>query len=175
MISLIFLVLGLVVGAVHVYLNKQPRTKGRVAETFLVWFFVVSVGLLSVVFSISHTVFADATAASIDWPAGNPFQSEVAVANLTVGTLGILCYWIRGNFWIATVIAFSVQWLGAAVVHIRSIVVEANYAPNNAGLTFYLDILMPLVLIALLVYYLYAKRHEQGVSRTERPTRRRVV
>jgi hypothetical protein len=162
LISLIFLVLGLVVGAVHVYLDKQPRTKGRVAETFLVWFFVVSVGLLSVVFSISHTVFADATAASIDWPAGNPFQSEVAVANLTVGTLGILCYWIRGNFWIATVIAFSVQWLGAAVVHIRSIVVEANYAPNNAGLTFYLDILMPLVLIALLVYYLYAKRHEQG-------------
>ena len=160
MASLFFLVLGLVVGAVHVFLDKQPRTKGRVAEIFLQWFLVVSVGLLSVVFFISHTVFADSSAASIGWPAGNPFQYEVAVANLTIGTLGILCYWMRGNFWVASVIAFSVQWLGAAVVHIREIVVSANYAPNNAGLTFYLEIPMVVLLIALLAYYLHVSRHE---------------
>ena len=88
------------------------------------------------------------------------------MANLAVGILGILCYWMRGNFWIATVIGFSVWWLGDAVVHIRSIVVDANYAPNNAGVTFYLDILVPVFLIALLVYYLNAKRHEQGMSPT---------
>jgi Family of unknown function (DUF6790) len=93
----------------------------------------------------------------------------VAVANLTIDTLGILCYWIQGHFWVAAVTAFSVQWLGAAVVHIRDIVVAANYAPNNAGMTLYLDILLPVILIALLVYYLYAKRHEHGMSRTERP------
>jgi uncharacterized membrane protein len=173
--SLFFLVLGLVVGAVHVYLDKQPRTKGRVAEIFLLWLLVISVGLTSVFAFIAHTVFADATAASIGWPAGNPFQSEVAVANLAVGILGILCYWIRGNFWIATVIGFSVWWLGDAVVHIRSIVVEANYAPNNAGVTFYLDILVPVMLIALLVYYLYATRHEQGMSPMEPPTEQHVV
>jgi hypothetical protein len=166
LLSLFFLVLGLVVGAVHVYLDNQPRTKGRVAEIFLLWFLVITVGILSVFFFISHTVFADTTAASIGWPAGNPFQSEVAVANLTIATLGILCYWIRGNFWVATVIAFSVQWLGAAVVHIRDIVVAANYAPNNAGMTLYLDILMPMILIALLVYYLHLNRQ---------PLRRRVA
>ena len=160
LVSLFFLVLGLVVGAVHVYLDKQPRKKARVAQIFLQWLLVITVGILSFVFFISHTVFADTTAASIGWPANNPFQSEVAVANLTIATLGILCYWIRGNFWVATVIAFSVQWLGAAVVHIRSIVVAANYAPNNAGLTFYLDIVMPLILIALLAYYYHANRHE---------------
>jgi hypothetical protein len=160
LLSLVFLVLGLVVGAVHLYLDKQPRTKGRIAQIFLQWFLVVSVGVLSVFFFISHTIFADTTAASIGWPAGNPFQSEVAVANLTIGTLGILCYWIRGNFWTATVVAFSVQWLGAAVVHIRDIVVAANYAPNNAGMTLYLDILMPVILITLLAYYHYVNRHE---------------
>ena len=52
------------------------------------------------------------------------------------------------------------------MVHIRSIVVDANYAPNNAGVTFYMDILVPVFLIALLVYYLNAKRHEQGISPT---------
>jgi hypothetical protein len=156
------LVLGLVVGAVHLYLDKQPRTKGRVAEIFLLWLLVISVGLASISGFIAHTVFADTTAASIGWPAGNPFQSEVAVANLAVGILGILCYWMRGNFWIASVIGFSIWWLGDAVVHIRSIVVEANYAPNNAGVTFYLDILVPVILIVLLVYYLlHVNRQEE--------------
>jgi hypothetical protein len=159
--SLFFLVLGLVLGAVHVYLDKHPRTKARVAGIFLLWFLVISVGLASISAFIAHTVFADTTAASIGWPAGNPFQSEVAVANLTVGILGILCYWMRGNFWIATAIGFSVWWLGDAVVHIRSIVVEANYAPNNAGVTFYLDILVPVILIALLVYYLHVNGQEE--------------
>jgi len=46
-------------------------------------------------------------------------------------------------------------------VHIRSIVVEANYAPNNAGVTFYLDILVPVILIALLAYYLHVNRQEE--------------
>jgi hypothetical protein len=166
LLSLEFLVLGLVVGAIHLYLDKQPRTKGRVAEIFLLWMLVITVGVLSVFFFISHTLLAKTTAQSIGWPAGNPFQSEVAVANLAVGILGILCYWMRGNFWIATVIGFSVWWLGDAVVHIRSIVVDANYAPNNAGVTFYLDILVPVLLIALLIYYLNAKRHDQGMSPT---------
>jgi hypothetical protein len=169
MVSLVFLILGLVVGAVHTYLDKQPRTRVRVAQIILLWFLVITVGVSGVFAFIGHTVFADATAQSIGWPTGNPFQSEVAVANLSVGVLGILCYWMRGNFWIATVIGFSVWWLGDAVVHIRSIVVDANYAPDNAGVTFYLDILVPVLLIALLVYYLNAKRHEQGMSRTEPP------
>ena len=166
MISLFFLVLGLVVGAVHVFLDSQPRTRGRVAEIFLLWLLVIAVGILGILAFISHTVYADTTAASIGWPAGNPFQSEVAVANLAVGILGILCYWVRGNFWIATTIGFSVWWLGDAVVHIRSIVVEANYAPDNAGVTFYLDILVPVMLIALLVYHLRLNRQ---------PLRRRVA
>jgi hypothetical protein len=124
-----------------------------VAETFLLWLLVICVGIASVLTFAGDAFVADWMAASLGWPAGNPFQSEVAVANLSVGTLGILCYWKRGNFWLATVIAFSVWWLGAAVVHIRDIVVSANYAPNNAGVTLYMDILAPVILIALLIYY----------------------
>jgi hypothetical protein len=82
---------------------------------------------------IGHTVFAAQTAASIGWPAGNPFQTEVAVADLALGVLGILCYWIRGNFWVAAVLSTSIFLLGAAVVHIQQIVVAQNYSPDNAG------------------------------------------
>ena len=170
LVNLFFVVVGLVVGSVHVYLDKQTRTKGRVAEIFLLWLLVIVVGIGGIFAFIGHTVFADTTAASIGWAAGNPFQSEVAVANLTVGILGILCYWMRGNFWVATVIGFSVWWLGDAVVHIREIVVSANYAPNNAGVTFYLAIVFPVILIALLVYYLHVnKQVEHDRRHSENP------
>jgi hypothetical protein len=171
MLFLMIFVLCLVVGTVHLYLDKQPRTKGRVAEIFLLWLLVILVGLGSIFNFIAHTLLADSTAASIGWPAGNPFQSEVAVANLSYGVLGILCYWMRGNFWVATVIGFSIWFLGDAVVHIRDIVLSANYAPNNAGITLYIDILIPVILNALVVYYALESRHvEHGRSRTERPT-----
>ena len=62
--------------------------------------------------------------------------------------------------WLATVIAFAVWWPGAAFVHIKDIVVSGNYAPNNAGITVYMDILVPLILIALLTYYDRASRSE---------------
>ena len=126
LVGLFFLVLGLVIGAVHLFLDRQPRTKVRVAQIFLLWLLVITVGIQGIFAFMGHTIYADATAASIGWPAGNPFQSEVAVANLSVGVLGILCYWMRGSFWSATVIGFAVWFLGDAVVHIRSIVVEAN-------------------------------------------------
>ena len=169
MLFLICFVLGLVIGAVHLYRDKQPRTKRRVVETFLLWQLVISVGIASVLTFMGDAFFADRMAASLGWPAGNPFQSMVAVANLSVGVLGILCYWMRGNFWVATVIGFSVWWPGAAVVHIRDIVVSANYAPNNAGMTVYMDILVPVILIASLVYRDRVSRPEHERTHTEQP------
>ena len=169
MLFLLCFLLALVIGAVHLFRGKQPRTKRRVAETFLLWLLVVNVGIASVLTFIGDAFFADKMATSLGWPAGNPFQSLVAVANLSVGVLGILCYWMRGNFWVATVIGFSVWWPGAAVVHIRDIVVSANYAPNNAGMTVYMDILVPVILIVSLVYRDRVSRPEHERTHTEQP------
>ncbi len=113
---------------------------------------VINVGLGAMWGFIGHTIFAAQIAYSFGWHAGNPFQTEVAVANLAVGTLGILCYWIRGDFWTATVIATSIWLLGAATIHAVEIIAAGNYNPGNAGLIFCLDILSPLLLIALLIY-----------------------
>jgi hypothetical protein len=161
MLFLLCFVLALVIGAVHLYRDKQPRTNARVAEIFLLWLLVICVGVASVLTFIADAFFADRMAASLGFPAGNPFQTLVAVANLSIGVLGILCYWIRGNFWVATVIGFSIWWLGAGAVHIREILVSANYAPNNAGATPYMNILVPIVLIALLTYGKRAGRDER--------------
>lgn len=155
---LIFFVLGLAVAGLHVYRDKQPRTGGRVADIFLLWLLVINVGFGGLWAFMGHTFAANEVAESIGWPAGNPFQTEVAVANLAVGTLGILCYWIRGDFWTATVIATSIWLLGAATIHVVEIVGAGNYNPGNAGLIFYLDLATPLTLIALLAYRKFTTR-----------------
>ena len=150
---LILFILSLVVAGVHVYRDKRRRTGGRIAEIFLLWLLVINTGLGGIWAFVGHTVFAGQVAESIGWPAGNPFQTEVAVANLAIGTLGILCYWSRGGFWTATVIATSIWLLGGAAIHLLEIATASNYNPGNAGLIFYLDIVSPVVLIVLLVYY----------------------
>ncbi|MCQ8904725.1 MAG: hypothetical protein NQU45_03285 [Methanothermobacter sp.] len=56
----------------------------------------------------------DIIATYIEWPTGSPFQLEVAFANLSFGVLGLLSWKFRGEFWMATIIGFSVFYLGAA-------------------------------------------------------------
>ena len=166
---IIFFVLSFVVAGVHIYLDKQPRTGKRVAEILLLWLLVINTGFGGMFAFMGHTFAADEVAASIGWPADNPFQTEVAVANLAIGTLGILSYWIRGNFWTAAVIATSIWLLGAATIHVVEMVNEGNYNPGNAGIVFYMDIAGPLFLIALLAYSRYAGRARAGLANQERP------
>jgi hypothetical protein len=141
-----------VVGAVlHWRLKAKPRTGHRLLELLLQWSLVVNIGVAGLSGFFSHTARARETAEVIGWPPGNPFQSEVAVANLAFGVLGVLCSRLRGLWWWATAIGSGIFLLGAAVVHIQQIVETGNMAPGNAGVVLYWDILVPLVQLALLL------------------------
>jgi hypothetical protein len=66
----------------------------------------------------------------------------------------VLSFWLRGDFWSATVIVFAVFGLGAAYGHIRDTRLRHNYAPGNAGPILYInDVLLPLLLVVLLIVY----------------------
>ena len=97
-VFIILFVLSFVVAGVHIYRYERPRTGGRAAEILLIWLLVINIGFGGLYAFSGHLFAADEVAASIGWPAGNPFQTEVAVANLAIGTLGILSYWIRATF-----------------------------------------------------------------------------
>ncbi|HYB58931.1 MAG TPA: DUF6790 family protein [Candidatus Acidoferrales bacterium] len=148
-----FILVSVIVATIYLLIDKLPRTKHRIIEVFLLSFLVISIGIASLIGFVGHVFFADSTAVSIGWPAGSPFQQEVAFANLAIGILGITCVWLRGNYWVATVIAATIFLWGDAYVHIMDIVVRGNYAPGNAGGALYNDILVPLIAIVLLAAY----------------------
>lgn len=168
-VFIILFVLSFVVAGVHVLVDKQPRTGGRVAEILLLWLLVINTGFGGLYAFSGHVFAANEVAESIGWPTGNPFQTEVGVANLAIAALGILSYWIRGTFWTAAVVATSIWLLGAAAIHVREMAVEGNYNPGNAGVIFYMDIIGPLLLIALLVYSRHAGRARTGLADGQQP------
>jgi hypothetical protein len=119
----------------------------RMLENGLLWL----VGVQGWVYAGGHLFFADQVADSIGWGRGSPFQFEVGLANLSYGVLGVFASSYGRDWWLATVVAFSVFYLGAAVGHLRHIVVERNFSPGNAGPVLFIDIAVPLFLIWLYV------------------------
>jgi hypothetical protein len=156
----IFILITIVAALLNLFLSKQPKTINRVFEVFLVWFLFIMIGIGCIWAFIGHVFMSNFVATSIGWPAGNPFQLEVGVANLAFGILGILSIKIRDNFLLATVIAASIFLLGAGIVHITNIMQTGNMAPGNAGFALIIDLLIPIILICLLIGYKVTKKSE---------------
>lgn len=149
--QLIWIVLlGLMVSGTLVHV-KVAHT--GIVETFLLYFLVLQIGVGGLFCFVGHYFVADKVAKAIGWPAGNPFQTELAFSNLSLGVLGILCIWLRGNFWLATGIAYSVFFLGGAWVHIKEVLKEKNFSIAITGPVLYTDIVGPLAMIGLLIAY----------------------
>jgi len=150
------LIITILVAILAIFISKitfKPLNRKRIVEIFLLSFLVISIGFGSIWAFIGHFFLSAQVAANIGWAPGNPFQTEVAFANLAIGVLGLLCYWIRDNFWTATVISSSIFLLGDAYGHIVNMIQYSNYAPGNAGSILYMDIIGPIILIVLLIAY----------------------
>lgn len=146
--------------AIHLRAGRH-RDRSRRSEVVLMYLLGVSgaIGMFNVV---SHTVFGNDVAASIGWPAGNPFQTEVGFANLAIGIVGFMCFW-RYDFWLPAVIAKAVFAWGAGLTHVVDIVGTGNLASNNAGPIVAWDFFLPVAMIAL---YILAKRARDRVVMT---------
>jgi hypothetical protein len=127
----VYSILPLVLATIHIALDKSCRSRQRILEIFLLYFFGVGVGAGGIGGFFGHFFISDVVAQSIGWPKGNPFQLEVAFANLALGILGFLAMGQRDGFREATVIAVTVFGVGATIVHIMDIVQTGNLAPGN--------------------------------------------
>ncbi len=123
-IFLSILLLGLIgFFLIHLFASNEPRTPLRVTELFLLYQLIFSVGLTSLLAFYGLTFMTDFVAAFSGWPTC-PFAKLFGNVNLAFATLGILCIWIRGNFWLATILGTSIWLLGDAITHIIDMVVN---------------------------------------------------
>jgi hypothetical protein len=138
-----------------VVLAALSRNRRGTAERFLAWILLLPIGVTGLWAGVSHIFFPAVAAAYIGWQV-SPFQFEVGMADLAVGVTACIAFWQDLSFKAAAVCAASVFLLGDAVGHIREMAEANNFAPGNAGLPFYMDIICPALAIALVTI---AKRH----------------
>ncbi|HSU06615.1 MAG TPA: DUF6790 family protein [Acetobacteraceae bacterium] len=131
------------------------------AERLLSWILLLPIGVTGLWAGAFHVLFPHTAAILIGWEV-SPFQFEVGMADLAIGVTACISFWHDLDFKAAAVTAASIFLLGDAVGHARQMLVAGNFEPGNAGVPFYMDIICPLLAIALLVI---AKR-QNGVIRS---------
>ena len=137
--------------------SKGVHLKINQINILLLYFVVILIGLGGLWSFIGHAFMADTIAIGIGWPAGSPFQTELAFYTLGSAIAAFMAVWLRGHMLTALIISKSIFWYGAAFVHIKDIVLHKNYNPLNAGVVLVGDIVFPTLLLIMLFFVL---KHE---------------
>lgn len=133
------------------------RGDGSAAERFLSWILLLPIGVTGLWAGAFHIFFPTTAAAYIGWQV-SPFQFEVGVAGLAIGATACLAFWQDLAFKAAAVSVASIFLLGAAIGHVREMITVGNFAPGNAGVPFYMDVICPLLAIIFLATAIRERR-----------------
>jgi len=147
--TLSFFIIGLIFSAVAVARAQRPLTAPVIHEALFKWFLFFSIGVAYIYNAVFHVVFHEQAAGFIGW-GDSPFQIELGFASLGIGLIGLIATWRSFDMRLAAILAPACFLWGAAGVHIRSMMAEHNFAPGNAGIIFWSDILIPLLGFILL-------------------------
>jgi hypothetical protein len=147
--TLTFFVIGLIASAIVLARAPKPLSGAVVVEALFKWFLFFSIGVSYIYNGIFHVFFGDLTASFIGW-ANSPFQLEVGFASFGFGVVGLLATWRSFDMRLAAILGPSIFLLGAAGGHIYQMITAHNFAPGNAGIIFWTDIILPIIGFGLL-------------------------
>jgi hypothetical protein len=162
--SLTFLVIGLLFSLAAIARAKKPIGRSVVVEKLLAWHVFWAIGVGYLYNFVMHGFFGKMSAAFIGW-ADSPFQFEVATASLGFAVVGFLAAFRSFDLRLAAIVGPSLFTLGAAAGHVYQMVTQHNFAPGNAGVIFYMDIIIPLFGFVLL----WLQHHSQHPSASASP------
>lgn len=147
--TLSFLVLGLIAALLAMARSARPISRGLAIEKLLTWHVFFCIGAGNLYNFVMHAFFGEMVARFIGW-ADSPFQFEVAVASLGFAVVGFLAAFRSFDMRLAAILGPGIFTLGAAAGHAYQMVTAHNFAPGNAGIIFWTDILIPLLGFTLL-------------------------
>lgn len=145
----------LMIGAIATAISLARKGGEHLPEAAIAFYCLFGIGFTFLYNFVMHVFFGEMTAGFIGW-ADSPFQAEVGWASLGFAAVGFLAY--KGGFEmrLAAVVGPACFLLGAAAGHVYQMVTAHNFAPGNAGVIFWSDILFP-VLGALLLWWRYGE------------------
>jgi len=142
--TLTFFVLGLLGSAIALWRTRQPRTSAVVLEALFSYFLLFSIAFANLYNFVLHVFFGKVAAAFIGWE-DSPFQLEVGFASLGFAALGLLAFKGSLDLRLAAIVGPACFLWGAAGGHVFQMMTAQNFAPGNAGVIFYSDVLVPIL------------------------------
>jgi hypothetical protein len=142
-------VFGFVAAGIVLAGKPHPLNPGVLAETLFAYFLLFNIGLGYLANFVMHVFFGEVASRFIGWP-WSPFETEVGFASLGFSLVGLLAFRGSRGLRIAAIVGPSMFLLGAAGGHVYQMIVAHNFEPGNAGLVFYMDIIIPIVGVLLL-------------------------
>jgi hypothetical protein len=139
----------LIVAGIATAISVAGRGQAHFAESAIAFYCLIVIGFTFAYNFVMHVFFGDVAAAYIGW-ANSPFQAEVGWASLGFAVIGFLAFHEGFEMRLAAVIGPACFLLGAAIGHVYQMVAAHNFAPGNAGIIFWTDILVPLLGFVLL-------------------------
>ncbi len=139
----------LIVGAIAAAISIASRGTGHWREAALAYYCLSAIGLTFLYNFVMHVFFGDVAAAYIGW-ANSPFQAEVGWASLGFAVIGFFAFHQDFELRLAAIVGPACFLWGAAIGHVYQMVTAHNFAPGNAGVIFWTDILVPLIGLVLL-------------------------
>ena len=120
------------------------RTPALALEALFSYFLLFSIAFANLYNFVVHVFFGKMAAAFIGWE-DSPFQLEVGFASLGFAALGLLAF--KGSFdlRLAAIVGPACFLWGAAGGHVYQMITTHNFAPGNAGVIFYSDVLVPIL------------------------------
>ena len=100
-----------------------------------------------------HVFFQSTAAAYIGWQP-SPFETEVGFASLGFAAVALLAVKGSTGLRVGAVVGPAFFMWGAAGGHVYQMIAAHNFAPGNAGIIFWMDIIVPLIGFA----FLYGQR-----------------
>jgi hypothetical protein len=147
--TLTLFVFGLAASLITLLRHPRPWSRMTVAEAVLSWFLFFSLGVSFLYNFVMHVFFSEMAAAFIGWQT-SPFQKEVGFASLGFSVVGFLAFKGSPGLRLAALVGPACFLWGAAAGHVQQMVEAHNFAPGNAGVIFYTDILLPVFGLVLL-------------------------
>jgi len=134
-----------------VFAFALPRRRGwPLHRRLLSWVLLLQFGITGLWSGFFHVFFPEISASYIGWQV-SPFQFEVGMADFAIGATACIAFWGDLGFQAAAVCTASIFLLGDAIGHVRQMIDTGNFAPGNAGVPFYMDIVCPVLAIVLLL------------------------
>lgn len=148
MYPLYFFIFGLLMALAHIFFLHTPAL-----EALLMSLIFSNIGLTGLFAFYGHFYRSDDVAEKIGWAKGNPFQLEIAFANLALGVIGVLSYRFHDAFWLATILVSGIFTAGAGYVHVMNARKTGNKHVYNGGAVLYADIFKPILLLGMYLAY----------------------